>query len=57
MNDNENTHKKSIFERKEEDMTHGVEINIWKDTQNKIFSLWDFAGNNKNFELNNNINI
>jgi hypothetical protein len=45
MNDNKNSHKNSIFERKEENMTHGVEIDIWKDSQNKIFSLWDFAAN------------
>jgi hypothetical protein len=47
MDDNVNSHKKAIFERKEEHMTHGVEIKIWKDSQNKIFSLWDFAGKNK----------
>ena len=44
MNDNKVTHKKAIFQRKEEHMTHGVEISRWKDPQNKLFSLWDFAG-------------
>ena len=30
-------------ERREEHMTHGVEIEFWKE-KGKVFSLWDFAG-------------
>jgi hypothetical protein len=40
--ENENAHRLVQKEKKEEDMTHGVEITKWKkDTM--MFSLWDFA--------------
>lgn len=41
---NENNFQNFISVRKEEHMTHGVEISRWKDTQGKLYSLWDFAG-------------
>ena len=44
MNNNKESQKNANFVRKEEHMTHGVEISRWKDSQNKLFSLWDFAG-------------
>jgi hypothetical protein len=31
-------------EKKESEMTHGVEIEVWKNPKtNTLFSLWDFA--------------
>ena len=43
--ENENAHKLVQSEKKEEEMTHGVEISTWKVGE-MLFSLWDFAGNN-----------
>ena len=35
--------KKVIKDKKEEDMTHGVDISLWKE-EKTLFSVWDFAG-------------
>ena len=43
--ENMNAHKLVQNEKREEDMTHGVEISKWHDkNKNILFSLWDFAG-------------
>ena len=35
--------------KREEDMTHGVDIESWKDqNEQTLFSIWDFAGKKKN---------
>ena len=49
-NENDNAHKLVQNEKKEEDMTHGVEISSWK-VKEMLFSLWDFAGKKKCLEL------
>ena len=37
--------KVKIDKKNEESMTHGVDIESWKDEENNIFfSIWDFAG-------------
>jgi hypothetical protein len=41
-NKNEKAHKLVQTEKKEEEMTHGVEISSWKVNE-MLFSLWDFA--------------
>ena len=34
--------------KREEDMTHGVDIESWKDqNEQTLFSIWDFAGKKK----------
>ena len=44
--ENKNAHKLVQRNKKEEDMTHGVDISRWK-VENTLFSLWDFAGKKK----------
>ena len=46
--ENKNAYKLVQKEKKEEEMTHGVEISKWR-VGDMLFSLWDFAGiiNNK----------
>jgi len=42
---NEENHKKVLNEKKEYEMTHGVDIFNWKSKDDKtLFSIWDFAG-------------
>ena len=43
--DNLNSHREVLSEKREEDMTHGVNVFILKDeSQKNLFSIWDFAG-------------
>lgn len=45
IKDNQYACNKINFSKKEEDMTHGVDIQCWKDEKNQtLFSIWDFAG-------------
>ena len=44
--ENENALKLVQNEKREEEMTHGVEISSWI-VEKMIFSLWDFAGKKK----------
>ena len=44
--ENKNAYKLVQKEKKEEEMTHGVEISKWR-VGDMLFSLWDFAGINK----------
>ena len=41
--ENKNAHKLVQFEKKEENMTHGVDIYKFKN-ENVLLSIWDFAG-------------
>ena len=41
--ENKNAHKLVQNEKREEEMTHGVEISTLK-VNDTLFSLWDFAG-------------
>ena len=42
---NKEAHSKVQQEKKEQDMTHGVEVTTWQDDLYKmLFSVWDFAG-------------
>lgn len=41
--ENRNAHKLVSLEKKEEEMTHGVEVSTWR-VKEMMFSLWDFAG-------------
>ena len=45
LSENENAYKLVQNEKKEEEITHGVEISTWK-VKEMLFSLWDFAGKN-----------
>ena len=45
--ENEYAHKIVQKDKREEDMTHGVEISKWR-VNSMLFSLWDFAGKNNN---------
>jgi hypothetical protein len=51
MDNNRITQQNCDFVRKDEHMTHGVEIDRWKDSRNKLFSLWDFAVRTKIFPI------
>ena len=43
--ENLNAHKLVLNEKREEEMTHGVEIERFEDKKKGIlFSIWDFAG-------------
>ena len=44
--ENKNAYKLVQSEKKEEEMTHGVEISSWT-VKEMLFSLWDFAGKKK----------
>ena len=44
QNPNQILHKIVPQNKREEDMTHGVDICSWTSEDNTLFSLWDFAG-------------